>query len=228
MISTKQITVLLADDHPAVRQSLRTLLSEDGRILIIGEARNGREAVDLARKYRPGIILMDISMPVLNGLDATCQILGERPSTKIIILSAHVDEEYMERAREVGAVGFVAKQVFAETLTWVIHEVAMGRRLCDPVVNRRVPRSTSNPFDPAGVARGKRKRLTARESELLQLVGEGSPKKQIAASLSVSIKTLEHHLLALMNKLSLSSFANLADYAIASGCTESNVVLTIT
>jgi DNA-binding NarL/FixJ family response regulator len=115
----KQITILLADDNAPIRQALRTLLDKDARIRVVGEARNGHEAVEMARGSRPGIILMDISMPVINGFEATRQILAERPSTKIIMLSAHVDEEYAERARELGAVGFIAKHMSAENLTWV-------------------------------------------------------------------------------------------------------------
>lgn len=224
----KQITILLADDHEPVRQGLRTLLSEDAQMRIVGEARNGREAVDMARRLRPAVILMDISMPIINGLEATVQILAERSSTRIIILSAHNDEEYVERTRAVGAVGFVAKQMFADTLTWVIHEVAMGRTLSNPVINAGTARG-KNKADPGnGAAKDKRWPLNSRESELLLLVAEGSLKRQMAAKLRISVATVDRRLESLVAKLGVRCVANLADYAIASGYTESDVFLTIT
>lgn len=223
----KKITILLADDHDAVRQSLRALLSEDPQMRVVGEARNGKEAVEMALKCRPAVILMDVSMPITNGLDATAQILRERPASKVIILSAHDDVEYVDCARAVGAAGFVAKQRFAETLTWAIHEVAMGRTLANPVTNAGTARPREKPASRAA-GKGKGWLLTSCESELLQLVAEGSQKRQMATRLHISVAAVERQLEALMTKLSIPCLANLADYGIALGCTESNVVLTIT
>jgi DNA-binding NarL/FixJ family response regulator len=220
MARIKRITVLLADDHELVRQGLRTVLDKDEGIRVVGEARGGREAVKMARKLRPDVILMDISMPIMNGLEATHRILAVRPSTKIIILSAHVDDEYMERAKANGAVGYIAKHMSAEILAWTIHEVAMGRNHYNPVSS---PGSALE-----GSARTKGERLTSRESELLKLVAEGSPKRQIAATLRISVAVVEKLLRALMAKLSISGMTGLANYAVASGHFENDVDLVIT
>jgi two-component system, NarL family, nitrate/nitrite response regulator NarL len=181
----------------------------------------------MARDLRPDVILMDISMPILNGLEATRQILAGQASAKIVILSAHDEEGYVERARALGAVGFVAKQQFAETLMWVIHEVALGRTLSDPVTT-----AAANPAKDGPSARGatpaRSDRLTPRDSALLRLVAEGSRKGQIASELRMSLIAVERALEALMAKLGILTLANLARYAVASGSVESDVVLTIT
>jgi DNA-binding NarL/FixJ family response regulator len=228
MNPTKQITVLLADDHASVRHGLRTLLGRDERIEVVGEARNGQEAVDMALKLKPAVILMDVSMPLLNGLRATRQILAKRPSAKIIILSAHVDDEYVQRARDEGAVGYIAKQMSAETLSSAIREAATGGSLYTPVKSASPFREEAKRQGRIGAAKDERGHLSSRESELLQLVGEGSRKRQIAAKLCVSLATAERLLDALMSKLDIPQIANLAAYAVATGNIENDVVLTIT
>lgn len=228
MARNKQITVLLVDDHEIVRQGLRTVLDRDGQIRVVGEARDGREAVKMAGKLRPDVILMDISMPIMNGLEATRQILAIRPSTKVVILSAHVDDEYMERARTTGAVGYIAKQMSAETLAWAIHEVAMGHNLYNPVNSPVAAHAERRVHGRDGAARAKGEYLTSRESELLKLVAEGSPPRQIAATLRVNLSAVERLLVALMAKLSVSCMANLVEYAVASGHIENDVDLVIT
>lgn len=120
MTSSKQITVLLAEDHAVVRQGLCSLLNADGQFLVLGEARTGREAVEMAQALRPDVILMDIAMPVLNGLEATRQILTADPKARIVVLSAHSDDVYVERMNEAGAAGFLEKQTSAEILTKAI------------------------------------------------------------------------------------------------------------
>ncbi len=217
------ISVLIADDHPAVRRHVRSLLGEDAELRLAGEARNGREAASMARALRPHVILMDISMPILNGLEATRQILAGQASAKVVILSAHDEEGYVERARALGAVGFVAKQHFGETLNWVIHEVAQGRTLSDPVTT-----AGGDPQGRGAAAPARRDRLTSRDSVLLRLVAEGSRKRQIAAELRMSLLAVERSLEALMAKLGILTLANLARYAVAAGSVESDVVLTIT
>jgi len=228
MNATKQTTVLLADDHAAVRQGLRTVLVKDAQIRVVGEARNGREAVEMAHRFRPQVILMDISMPIVNGLDATRQILAERPSIKVIMLSAHVEDEYVERAKEVGAVGYIAKQMSAEKLAWAIEEVVNGHCLCDPVESSSSPFGESGAHDRKGAARSGAERLTSRESELLRLVAGGSHKRQIAAKLRISIGSVERLLGVVMGKLDIPNLANLAIYAVASGYIENDVDLVIT
>jgi DNA-binding NarL/FixJ family response regulator len=228
MKTLKQITVLLADDHVPIRQGLRALLDGDREIRVVGEARNGREAVEMADRFRPHVILMDISMPIINGLEATRRILAERRATKIIILSAHVDDEYSDRARAVGALGYVAKQMSAETLTWVVHEVAMGRNLCDPVKSASPESDEYGDPERGEDPRNKSRHLTFRESEVLDLMAGGCPRTQIAARLHISSTTLERHFGALMAKLCVPSIANLVAYAVASVCVENDVELIIT
>jgi DNA-binding NarL/FixJ family response regulator len=228
MKPTRQISVLLADDHAPVRHGLRALLDRDETIQVIGEARNGREAVELAHRLRPNVVLMDISMPLVNGLEATRKILARWSPAKVIILSAHVDDEYVKRAREVGAVGFVSKQASSEALTSAIHEAAMGRGTPNPAMPASPAREDDKAHARKGAARGEPGHLSSRESELLQLVAEGSRKRQIATELRISITAVERLLKGLMGKLGVAHVANLAAFAVASGYVESDVVLTIT
>jgi DNA-binding NarL/FixJ family response regulator len=222
----KPITILLAEDHSIVRQGLVALLKADQAFRIIGEARTGREAVQLAATLRPDVILMDIAMPVLNGLEATRQILAANPAAKVLVLSAHSDEAYIERLSAAGVAGFLEKQTSAEILTEALHEIAKGNQFFSPSIARRM-NAAHQPLDRAGLLRPRPNRLTARESEVLQLVAEGSANKQIAALLSISIKTVEKHREHLMTKLNIHDTAGLTRYAIAAGVIESTVHLTI-
>jgi DNA-binding NarL/FixJ family response regulator len=227
MTSPKQITVMLAEDHAIVRQGLSALLNSDGHFTVVGEARTGREAVDMAKALRPDIILMDIAMPVLNGLEATRQILAGNPAAKVIILSAHSDDAYIERTREAGVAGFLEKQTSAEILTKAIREVARGNVFYSPSIAKRMQGDLNKPRDRDGLVKSNGARLTSRESEVLQLVAEGSANKQVAAELDISIKTVEKHRQHLMDKLNIHDTAGLTRYAIAAGVIESSVQLTI-
>jgi len=224
----KQITVLLAEDHAVVRQGLCALLNTDGHFKIVGEAQTGREAVDLALKLRPNVILMDIAMPVLNGLEATRQILAANPAAKVVILSAHSDDEYIERMNAAGVAGFLEKQTSADVLTKAIREVAEGRTYFSPAIAKRLHNHESQPRDRDGLPKPNGTRLTSREAEVLQLVAEGAANKQVAATLGISIKTVEKHRQHLMDKLNIHETAGLTRYAIAQGVIESRVQLTIT
>ncbi len=227
MNTSKLITVMLAEDHAVVRQGLCALLNADGSFRLVGEARNGREAVELARKLRPDVILMDIAMPVLNGLEATRQILAANPAAKVIILSAHSDDVYVDRMNEAGVAGFLEKQSSAEILTKAIHEVAKGHTYFSPAIAKRMQNNPSKPRDRDGLLKAHGSRLTSRETEVLQLVAEGSANKQVAAELGISIKTVEKHRQHLMDKLNIHDTAGLTRYAIAAGIIESSVQLTI-
>jgi DNA-binding NarL/FixJ family response regulator len=138
MTASTPVTILLAEDHAIVRQGLCALLNMDSHFKIVGEARNGREAVEMARTLQPDVILMDIAMPLLNGLEATRQILAARPSAKVIVLSAHSEDVYVHRMTEAGAVGFVEKQTSSEVLTKAIHEVAKGNPYFSLAVAKRL------------------------------------------------------------------------------------------
>jgi DNA-binding NarL/FixJ family response regulator len=227
MNPAKPITILLAEDHAVVRQGLSSLLKADGQFVMMGEARTGREAVDMAKALRPDVILMDIAMPVLNGLEATRQILAANPAAKIIILSAHSDEEYIERTTTAGVSGFLEKQTSAEILTKAIREVAKGLTYFSPAIAKRMNDNLSKPRDRDGLIKANASRLTTREAEVLQLVAEGSANKQVAAELGISIKTVEKHRQHLMDKLNIHDTAGLTRYAIATGVIESSVQLTI-
>jgi DNA-binding NarL/FixJ family response regulator len=141
----RQITVLLADDHSIVRQGLCALLVADGGFKMAGEARNGREAVEMAKALRPDVILMDIAMPMLNGLEATRQILAANPAAKVVILSAHSDDAYIESMNEVGVAGFLEKQTSAEILTKAIREVAKGNTFFSPSINHDCAMTKASP-----------------------------------------------------------------------------------
>jgi DNA-binding NarL/FixJ family response regulator len=227
MTSHKQITVLLAEDHSVVRQGLCSLLNADGHFKMVGEAKTGREAVEKAKFLRPDVILMDIAMPVLNGLEATRQILTANPAAKVIILSAHSDDEYVERMTAVGAAGFLEKQTSADVLTEAIREVAKGNKFFSPSIAKRMSNNPSKPRDRDGLLKANSARLTSRESEVLQLVAEGSANKQVAAHLGISIKTVEKHRQHLMDKLNIHDTAGLTRYAISAGVIENSVQLTI-
>jgi len=227
MTPSKPITVLLAEDHAIVRQGLCALLNVDGDFKIVAEARTGREAVEMVKTCQPDVILMDIAMPVLNGLEATRQILADNPAAKVVILSAHSDDVYVERMNEAGVAGFIEKQTSAEILTKAIREVAKGGRYFSPAIVKRQLHDPGNLLKRDGAARTHSHRLTSRESEVLQLVAEGSANKQVASTLGISIKTVEKHRQHLMDKLNIHDTAGLTRYAISAGVIESNVQLTI-
>lgn len=226
MTSRKPITILLAEDHAIVRQGLRALLNADGNFTVVAEARTGREAVEMTQALHPDIILMDIAMPVLNGLEATRQILSADPAAKVVILSAHSDDAYIERMTAAGVAGFLEKQTSAEILTKAICEIAKGRTFFSPSIAKRMNAGTQV-RDRDGMLRPRGNKLTSRECEVLQLVAEGSANKQIAAKLDISIKTVEKHREHLMAKLNIHDTAGLTRYAISSGVIESSVQLTI-
>jgi DNA-binding NarL/FixJ family response regulator len=227
MSPQKTITILLADDHDIVRQGLCGLLKADSSFTIVGEARTGREVVDLAHRLRPDVILMDIAMPVLNGMEATRQILTHNPAARIVVLSAHSDDEYLERMCAVGVAGFLEKQTSSDILNKAIREVALGRTYFSPSITKRLLGKLDKPRDRDGQLKPNGSRLTSREAEVLQLVAEGSANKQVAAELGISIKTVEKHRQHLMAKLDIHDTAGLTRYAIGHGIIEGRVRLTI-
>ncbi len=221
------ITVLLAEDHEIVRQGLRKLLEAETDIQVVGEAATGRETVALTRRLRPAVVVMDIAMPFLNGLEATRQIRQRFPDTRVVILSAHSDDAYVEQATASGACGFLLKQTSAPVLARAIREAAEGKSCFSPSIDKQL----RNHFEPssnrAGLLRKKGHRLSSREVEVLQLIAEGQPNKRVAAELGISVKTVEKHRQRLMQKLNIHDTAGLTRYAIAAGIIESSVQVTI-
>ena len=224
----KKITVILAEDHQIVREGLRSLLKHEIDIEVIGEAENGREAVNLTRKLRPDVVVMDIAMPLLNGMEATRQIRKDFPETKVLILSAHSDDAYVEQVIELGASGFLLKQSSANNLATAIREAHNGSTFFSPAVFKRLNGRERTTVDRAGNARKKSYLLSSREIEVLQLIAEGKPNKQVAAELGISFKTVDKHRQHLMGKLNIHDIAGLTRYAIAEGIIESSVRITIT
>jgi len=222
-----RIRTLLADDHTIVREGLRALLLADAGIEVVGEAVNGREAVELAMSLRPDVVVMDIAMPSLNGLEATSKILADLPKTRVIILSAHSDDAYIDRVIAIGAAGFLIKQTSAQILARAIHEVMAGRTFYSPQVSKRLRDHYDKPSKAGGLMIRKATGLTAREMEVIQLVAEGQANKQVAAELNISIKTVEKHRQHLMDKLNIHDTAGLTRYAISQGIIESSVHVTI-
>ena len=223
----KRITVLLADDHMVVREGFRKMLELENDLQVVAEASDGRQAVALVKKLLPAVVLMDIAMPLLNGLEAIRQVLAAVPATKVLILSAHSDDAYVTSAVESGAVGFLLKQASAHEVCRAIREVSQGRTFFSPAVSKR--RERLNPPTPGRTGRLPKKavRLTSREMEVLQLIAEGKANKETASELGIGIKTVEKHRQHLMEKLDIHDTAGLTRYAIGAGIIESSVQVTI-
>jgi DNA-binding NarL/FixJ family response regulator len=223
----KQITVLLADDHMVVREGLRMLLGLEKDLQIVGEAEDGRQAVALVKKRRPAVVLMDIGMPLLNGLEATRQIRKGFPDTKVLILSAHGDSAFVKQVTELGAAGFLLKQTSAAVLATAIREVQKGNTFFSPSVAKQLHGRDQKSMDPGEQLRKKSNRLSSREVEVLQLIAEGQRSKQVAAELGVSFKTVDKYRQNLMTKLNIHDVAGLTRHAIAAGIIESDETGTI-
>ena len=201
-----EITVLLADDHALVRKGFRRMVEDDPDIRIVGEASNGREAVELAQELKPQVIVMDMAMPEMDGVQATREILKRLPKTAILLLSMYSQENYVRNAFDAGAQGYVLKNASDIDLASAIKEVAAGRRVIDPglVSAEREPDDT---FD----------KLTPREKQILQLIAEGNSNKEIAGMLSLSVNTVAVHRANLMDALGVHRTAELVVFAIRKG-----------
>lgn len=190
---------------------------------MVGEAETGRQALQMARALLPDVVVMDIAMPLLNGLEATRQITKEVPSTKVLILSSYSDDEYVQQLTEAGATGYLMKQTAANDLIKAIHEAHKGNAFFSPAISKRLLDHYREAFASGRPLKKSAHRLTTREAEVLQLVAEGKANKQIAAELCISIKTVEKHRQQLMQKLSIHDVAGLTRYALAKGIIESSV-----
>jgi DNA-binding NarL/FixJ family response regulator len=207
------IRIILADDHELMRKGLRTLLERQQDLEIVGEAGDGRETMKLAKEQNPDVIIMDISMPDMNGVDATEQIMKEAPGVKIIALSMHPDRQFVERMLQAGARGYLVKDCSVEEMLTGIRAVAGGKIFLSPKISEEVIKEYVRSLPKTSVA------LTAREREVLQLIAEGNSTKKIADKLNISIKTVETHRKQIMDKLDIHSVAELTKYAIREGIT---------
>jgi two-component system, NarL family, nitrate/nitrite response regulator NarL len=212
------INVLLVDDHNIVRQGLKALLTVEGDITVVAEAQTGREAVNLTAKLHPDVVIMDLAMPLLNGWEATRQILKAMPTAKVVVLSTYDDDEHVQQAIAAGAAAYLIKQTAAAELAKAIREVKKGNAYFSPAIAQRLrektrlPAQSSNPQPQV--------ELSVREAEVLQLIAEGFANKQIAAELGLSVKTIEKHRQQVMNKLDIHDTAGLVRHAAAKGIIE--------
>ena len=214
------INVLLVDDHNIVRQGLRALLGTEADIVIVGEAQSGREAVQLVIKHRPEVIVMDLAMPLLNGWEATRQILKNVPSAKVVVLSTYGDDEHMQQAIAAGAAAYLLKQTAAVDLVKAIREVARGNAYFSPAIAKRLREQTCRPEEAVTEPSPADAELTPREAEVLQLIAEGFANKQIAGELGLSVKTVEKHRQQVMQKLDIHDIAGLVRHAASKGIIE--------
>lgn len=205
-----KIRILLADDHTILREGIRSLLEEEADMQVIGEAEDGRTAVKMACQLEPDVVLMDIGMPLLNGLEATRQIKRDCTRTKVLILTMHENEEYIRQVLVSGAMGYILKDAAARDLLDAIRAVYRGEAVLSPAITRLVIEDYLRWGDLQHSANG----LTPREQEILQLIAEGYKNKEIADILSISIKTVQSHRMNLMQKLDLHSRGDLIKYAI--------------
>ena len=211
-----QIAILLADDHEIIRNGLRSLIEKEGGLKVIGEAENGRTAIHLARELKPDVVVMDIGMPDLNGIEATRQITSEVPGVKVLALSMHTDKRFVTGMLKAGASGYMLKDGAFEELIHAIRLVASNRIYLSPGIGSVLVDDLRHPSQDKGPALPL---LTAKEREVLQLVAEGKSTKEIASQLNVSVKTAETHRQHIMEKLGIHSVAELTKYAVREGLT---------
>src|SRR5213596_2226287 len=177
----EKIRILLVDDHTVVRQGLRLLLEAESDIVIVGEAETGRQAVQLAKKHLPDVVVMDIAMPMLNGLEATRQIIKEVPCARVLVLSSYSDDEYVHQLTEAGAAGYLLKQTAAGDLIKAVREARKGNAFFSPAISKRLLDHYREAFMKGSPVQRRTELLTSREAEVLQLIAEGKPNKQIAS-----------------------------------------------
>ena len=210
------IRVLLADDHEMVRKGLRSILDAEADLEVIGEAKDGREALKEAKRLLPDIVVMDITMPGLNGLDATRQLKKQFPQMPIVVLSMHTEKEYVLEVLRAGASGYVVKQAAPAELTSAIRAAQRGEAFLSPAVSKKLVGEYVRQAE-AAEDREPHDGLTAREREVLQLIAEGHSNKEIAKLLFISVKTVETHRAHLMAKLDRHNVTDLTEYAIGKG-----------
>jgi DNA-binding NarL/FixJ family response regulator len=212
----KKIRVLLAEDHTLVRQGFRRILEDDARITVVGEVGTGLAAIEQAKKLKPDVVVMDLSMPELGGLEASAEILKALPDTKILILSMYSNEAYVKKALDIGAMGYVLKNAIEVDLTRAVFALAEGNMYLSPEISKLVIENmkTGPKGEPAGDAYD---RLTLREKEVLQLIAQGKSNKEIATMLGISVNTVAVHRAHVMETLGFHRTAELVLYAVKKG-----------
>ena len=210
----KRIRILLADDHPVVRRGFQMILAEQSDMEIVGEAGNGREALELAAKLKPDVVVMDVAMPELNGIEATRRMAESAPHARVLALSMHKDSVYVRETLRAGARGYLLKDSVAADLVSAVRAVAAGEGYLSPAVSDAVltdyRKHVTDPIDL----------LTSREREVLQMIAEGKTNKEIATTLNLSVYTVDAHRGHIMDKLNLHSISELVRFAIRNGLAE--------
>jgi len=210
------ISVLLAEDHTILRKGLCSLLENEYGIEVVGEAGNGREAIEKAEKLKPDIVVLDISLPLLNGIEVTKQLRKNLPEIKILILTMHTSDEFVFEVLNAGAKGYIIKKAAPDELVSAIHAISLGKSYFSPEISKML---IERKIETGQMQDGSitYKILTEREREVLQLVAEGHSSREIAEMLFLSIKTVENHRANIMEKLGLHNLTELIKYAISKG-----------
>ena len=209
----RKAKVLLADDHVVMRTGLRVLLERQANLEVVGEAANGRETIELAASLKPDVVVMDVGMPSLNGIEATKAIVTQRPATAVIVLSMHADESYVMRALKAGARAYLLKDSAAADLISAIEAVSQGKSFFSPKVSRILAEDYIRVLKQKGAV-DTYDLLTSREQEILQLLAEGKANKEVASTLNISPYTVETHRGHILQKLNLHNPAELILYAV--------------
>jgi len=212
----KRLRILLADDHVVMRTGLRALLERQPNLEVVGESENGRETIALVASLRPDLVVMDVGMPVLNGIDATRTIVSENPTTAVIILSMYADESYVMRALKAGARGYLLKDSAPADLISAIQAVSQNKSFFSPKVSRILAEDYVRVLRQKGAV-DSYDLLTSREQEILQLLAEGKVNKEVATALNISPYTVETHRKHILEKLNLHNPAELILYAVRKG-----------
>lgn len=210
-----RIRVLIADDHAIVRDGVKALLDDAGDVEVVGEAADGAAAIEACRRLRPDLVLMDIAMPGLGGLEATLQIRKEMPDIKVLVLTQYEDREYVRRFLKLGVSGYVLKKAAGAELVAAVRAASKGGLVLDPEIAREAIRESEEPA--AAPAAGSYESLTDREKQVLKLVAEGRSNKEVAELLDISVKTAMSHREHVMEKLSLHSRTDLIRFALRMG-----------
>jgi len=208
------VRVLLADDHALVRAGIRALLEGLEGVTVVAEAANGIEVLELARKHRPDVVLLDISMPGLGGLEASAQLKQELPEVRVVMLSMHANEEYVLQALRAGAVGYMLKDSATAQLELALQAVMQGETYLSPPISKQM---VEGYLQRVGAEQPAADNLTPRQRQVLQLIAGGHSTKEIAYRLELSVKTVETHRAQLMERLEIRDIAGLVKYAIRSG-----------